>query len=745
MRQPRFEILRKLGQGGMGEVHLARDRELGREVALKVLTGGGLGSDDARARFLRESRLMAGIRHPGLLQVYDVVQDRERLVMVMEYVAGQDLEALIQDQGALPLPRVLRLARELGPALDALHARGILHRDIKPSNVMVREEGGEALLMDLGLAREEGGTVMTETGSLVGTPVFMPPEVVCGEAWEPAGDRFQLAAVLYRAATARFHVAAPDIARLFQRIADGDWDPFPVVPELPEWLREVLVEGLSRDPGARPVSGEELARRVEAALATPQGGSEGLSAPSTPTSRRVRRGAWAGLLMLGLLLGIGLRGHLGGGIRDLRWQVVGDLVEVRFRSPSRPEVSLEVAGVREGELLDQGGGEWALRLRVLGPGQEERARLLEGDSERASHWVRGQEPGLGLLPQPLLPGPRLGLRLVRPCRVALGPRSPELRDAGERSLEIRTPAGRPLPQVLAWEEEGVRFQKLLDWETLLGSVLDRIRGELRDVDPDRTLKASAPKVPGSPLGASRPRSFEAHRAVLREFRDWIPWMLAAPELPRGRRRELLALWQTWSRSVVQEVVQGLEGPPLLELTPGLPGALSAGEQGRGEVRILPLSPREESGDRGLGYLVLDNYLDGSTEILRRRRSTRTIDLSWPRREVAPGEWVVLSIRSESMEQWSQFELSDPRGDFRVSLWHPRPRPYRADLDFPEVVSLVLPADLAPDPGVPLELRARSLLSPQLMHGKVYRVAASWTAPPTPVVSRGTGEATPDPG
>jgi serine/threonine protein kinase len=719
----RFKILKKLGEGGMGSVYLAKDHTLERQVALKVMTQGLTEGREAEQRFLREGRVMGGIRHPGLVQVYDVLREAERLIMVMEYVRGEDLEAKLRRLGTFSLEPTRALLRQLAPALDVLHAKGILHRDIKPANIMLRAERGEALLMDLGLAREEGGTLMTKTGSLLGTPIFMPPEVLLGRGWSAAGDRFQLAAVLYQVLCGKNHVSGENMAVLFKNIAAASWNPFPASSELSEPMKTFLLEALSEDPGKRPASGQELMERFEEA-------AEGHRVIPEVVLREERGRSRKLLLLVGLasvlailVLFLQTRGRP----QELRWSVVGDQVELRFRAPEGNLAHLEIRGEVGGELRRVGGEDsWVLTYRGLPEGQEEKVTLLWKGEPRETFWAQGASLALALPDHPLAPGPSLRVELHRSCLIRWGGRE-QLLDVGPHNLRILP--GIQLPEQLFWSEEGIPFSLELTWRNLFEKEMKALFEELGEIDVNRALQDSAPRVPGSPIGGFQGSDYEEPRAILRGIRDWIPVLLDSPELNLAPRQRLFHLWQTWSRSVSQAIIQGMDVDPLL-LPSRLPGALIQGLPNWSPQEDIPLSVRQKSGLRKDGLLCLDNYLDGSLVATKRRRSTKIIDMHWPKRTPEAGEWVCISLWIKSLEQWSQLELFQPDGDFRAFFWQIHPRPFAADNQLRGWISLTLPVALAPTPGSPLELRARSLLSPQMQHCKIREARVSWLTPGT---------------
>jgi serine/threonine-protein kinase len=290
--QQRYDVRRTLGEGGFGKVLLAYDPETGRKVAIKVLGEQVRGFPEVLQRFAREARIQARIEHPNLVRIYDFDVSGPEPFLVMEYVRGRDLARAVQREGTLGEPALRRLAREVGSALDELHRAGILHRDLKPPNVMISADDGRAVVMDLGLASAEDMTVLTRTGSALGTPQYMAPEMVLEGHAEEASDQWQLAAVLYFASTGRHLVPGNDLAEIAANCGAGRWRPWPEDHGLPAHTTAAILRGASPDPRDRFASCEDLARTMDGEVVTP--------APSAAPRRP--RAAWAGLGLAVVLL-----------------------------------------------------------------------------------------------------------------------------------------------------------------------------------------------------------------------------------------------------------------------------------------------------------------------------------------------------------------------------------------------------------------------------------------------------------
>ncbi len=270
LRVGRYEVLRLLGQGGMGRVLLARDTVLGREVAIKLLRDDlGLPPETREALFARmrqEARAAATVSHPNMVVLHDMGEEEKvGLFLVFEYVRGPTLRERIASGGGLPPGEIIFLARELGAALDVAHAAGIVHRDVKPENVLLPDTG--AKLTDFGIARIPDST-LTQAGAVLGTVAYSAPEALTVGEFSARSDQFSLAATLYEALSGGRPFPGEDTLAVASRIATEE--PRTVRrgengPELPR-AHLVLARGLHKDPKARFPSCSAFAEALAAAL-----------------------------------------------------------------------------------------------------------------------------------------------------------------------------------------------------------------------------------------------------------------------------------------------------------------------------------------------------------------------------------------------------------------------------------------------------------------------------------------------
>ena len=197
----RYQILRKLGRGGMGVVYLAHDVQLDRDVALKVPHFDRGETPEVIERFLREARSMATLRHPNLCPIYDVGEHEGIHFLTMAFIEGQELSTILKDAQTASRLDVVDLVRKVALALGEAHQAGLVHRDLKPSNIMI-DQRGEPIVMDFGLARRDrhGEAEITQTGVVIGTPAYMPPEQISGDAHSigPTADVYSLGVILYQ-------------------------------------------------------------------------------------------------------------------------------------------------------------------------------------------------------------------------------------------------------------------------------------------------------------------------------------------------------------------------------------------------------------------------------------------------------------------------------------------------------------------------------------------------------------------
>lgn len=255
----RYQVETELGRGGMSVVYRARDPALERPVAVKVLHPHLADREESRTRFTREAKAVARLQHPSIVEVYDYSPaDSEQAYIVTEFIDGPTLRQLVD---AHPIRHAEVAALLMIPVLQALghaHAAGVVHRDVKPENVMLRPDG-TPVLMDFGIAQMVDQDTLTATGTMLGSPAHMAPEVVEGEEISARSDLFSIGTVLYWLVCGVLPFVGPNPAALFRRIAEGRYDP--VLTRRPQAGRAIarLIERcMARRPEDRPASADEV-------------------------------------------------------------------------------------------------------------------------------------------------------------------------------------------------------------------------------------------------------------------------------------------------------------------------------------------------------------------------------------------------------------------------------------------------------------------------------------------------------
>ncbi|MCX6079190.1 MAG: protein kinase [Chloroflexi bacterium] len=259
----KYRVLEALGRGGMARVYRAYHAQLDRFVAIKVLRSDLVEDKDLLARFQREARAIASLRHANIVQVFDFDTQDDCYYMVMELLEGNSLRAKLNsyrtESQRMPLPEVLAIIHDVLNGLGFAHSQGIIHRDVKPANIMLTSRG-EAVITDFGIAQIVGSTQMTISGMLMGTLSYMAPEQGLQGACDQRSDLYSLGIVLYEMLTGYtpFDADTP-LAILMKHLNDPLPLPRRIDPDLPQSLEQILLKVLAKNPSDRYQSAEEMA------------------------------------------------------------------------------------------------------------------------------------------------------------------------------------------------------------------------------------------------------------------------------------------------------------------------------------------------------------------------------------------------------------------------------------------------------------------------------------------------------
>ncbi|WP_431936455.1 protein kinase domain-containing protein [Micromonospora sp. RP3T] len=263
----RYRLEDRVATGGMGDVWRAKDLVLGRQVAVKVLLPALVRDPDFIARFRSEARIMASLRHPGVVQVFDCGEDElpdgsRADYLVMEFVAGEPLSRRIEDAGHLEVDETMSIVAQTAQALHGAHGRGIVHRDVKPSNLLVQDDG-TVVLVDFGVARSTNVTSITSTNAVPGTALYMAPEQAAGRPVTGATDVYALGAVAYCCLTGSPPFTGDNPLQVAVRHLDDEPPELPA--EIPAPVRELVARALAKDPADRYPSAAAMADAARAA------------------------------------------------------------------------------------------------------------------------------------------------------------------------------------------------------------------------------------------------------------------------------------------------------------------------------------------------------------------------------------------------------------------------------------------------------------------------------------------------
>jgi serine/threonine protein kinase len=267
----KYKLLKLLGRGGMAEVYKARHPTLDRDVTVKILHQHLVEGEGFLARFEREAKAVAAMRHPNIVQIFDYEATEDANYMVMEFVDGGTLQDrmshLVKEGKFLPVPELLSILNQVAAALDYAHGRGVLHRDVKPSNILL-DTSGNAFLTDFGIARILSGSQVTATGVMIGTPTYMSPEQGTGEELTAASDLYSLGIIVYELLSGKvpFSSDTTPLAVIHKHVSQPPPGLRTLRESLPLAAEQAVLKALAKKPGERYRSAEEFVRALEKAL-----------------------------------------------------------------------------------------------------------------------------------------------------------------------------------------------------------------------------------------------------------------------------------------------------------------------------------------------------------------------------------------------------------------------------------------------------------------------------------------------
>jgi len=293
----RYEILKQLGEGGMGTVYKVQDRELDRVVAMKVIRPELAETGEVLNRFKQELIIARQVTHKNVSRIYDLADAGGVKFLTMEFVEGQSLTNLVREKGKLAPKEAAGILVQVCRALEAAHAEGVIHRDLKPQNIML-DAHDRVVVMDFGIARSIQLGSMTQTGVVLGTPAYMSPEQVRGEELDARSDLFSLGIIFYELLTGDSPYKAGTVtAAMYMRTTEHVRPPIEVSPEVPELLSDIAVRCLEIDKDKRYASATEIVSDLETWAGSPFGTRVALDRTKSPSAKIW----WIGLAAVAVL------------------------------------------------------------------------------------------------------------------------------------------------------------------------------------------------------------------------------------------------------------------------------------------------------------------------------------------------------------------------------------------------------------------------------------------------------------
>jgi eukaryotic-like serine/threonine-protein kinase len=351
----RYRIEHLLGQGGMGRVYKAYDKELERMIALKVLQPELVSDPNAMQRFKQELLLASRISHKNILRIHDLGEADSVKFISMAFVEGEDLHHLLRTHGRLPVDRAGKIAEQLCEALDAAHSEGVVHRDLKPQNILMGKND-QVYVVDFGLAKslEASAAGMTRTGQYLGTPRYMAPEQVEAKPADNRTDLYALGLIIFEMLTGEDPFKGEStVQTMYRRVKEKPPNPKDLNPEIPEYLARIILRCMERDPARRYQSARDILADLQAAHAPSRAKTMQISLPALERKGWLIAGGTAAAILLIVALAI------------LRGKVFSP--SSNSRTSPGPQVSLAILPFRNAssdQTLDWLGGSLAEMLRT---------------------------------------------------------------------------------------------------------------------------------------------------------------------------------------------------------------------------------------------------------------------------------------------------------------------------------------------------------------------------------------------
>jgi serine/threonine-protein kinase len=714
-----YDITDRIGAGAMGKVYRATEVATGRAVALKVIAPALLQHDEILRRFAREAHVQSLIDHSSVVRIYHAELEGPTPYLAMEFISGRDLEAVIRSEAPLPLARVARWMTDLGYGLDHLHAQGAVHRDLKPANLMVRDDDS-AVVMDLGLAALDQATRITRTGKLIGTPLFLPPEILDGIPSTPRSDQWQMGAVLFECLTGIRLVPGETLQEIGAALMTGQYHAIPTDLEdrIPLHVRETIYRAVSRDPAlrfpsisamarsleteededrprTREIAAQVIAEATEANVTKPVAPAQGLSnrRPEAPADAPPRRGLWLGLALGLMAVGALLPQGAANAPRDIEWTTVGDVIRVRF-SGGGPSVEAAVEGGELVEAVELEGDRREIRLRGPAPGSQPTVRLRWKGGESLPSTIRVGAPALSPSPSFGPPGHLVFPTLREVTWTDLG--QGELRAAPESALEV--PVAERDRVELAWEEEGVAFRFSKPTRMLVGRAVEDLQEAIGTVE----LRAA-----GLREQKVDPAALRRAREALRAARGWIPDVLSGRGAP-GQDRWLWKVLQEYAWGLASETGRGAAADEALSLRPGRPGtrtflaaSIPTGPRMAPDLFSRYADGREVPGTKDKIAPRFTSQVDVFTQE-RYRDYAVAVRFRWPEGLPRDGTlWFGVDPGRLASTSQIQIRAEDPAtSPFEIRLWGTTVGGAMSRALHRDPIGIFLPAALAPAPGTP---------------------------------------------